>query len=88
MATEFDKELINVINAILVSRNNILHPRIISPKQVISELKHTLLRLPALTSYVARLNSENYQLLANVMELRVIRFNNRLIFVMENPWKY
>lgn len=46
MINEVDKEMSNLISAILLIKRNVLHHRIITPRQFLEELTKTLSLLP------------------------------------------
>lgn len=85
ITNEFEKQLSDLITAILVAKTNVLHPVIITPRQLISELQKTLPYLPPSTNYAASLEIKNFYLLVQLMQINAYRFNSRLIFIIHSP---
>lgn len=85
MVTESDKELLNLISAILLINNNVIHPDIISPNQFISELRTTLVYIPDGTKYIAPLEIGHYPELSQTASINGFHYKSRLIFVIYIP---
>ena len=78
-------EVMTLTNAILVAKKGILHPAIITPVQLISELKQVVDSLPHGVDFPAPLDPLNANLLLNIVELQVYFQNNNLIYIINIP---
>lgn len=85
LTTELDEEFDNVINAILFSKKNVLHPSIINPINLINEInKHIHLIPKGLTIPID--NSIEYSHIMNeILELKVYYKNGKIIFILDIP---
>lgn len=80
--SEVDKEYTIIINAILFAKTETLHPSIISPSKLISELQKVITYLPTNTKFPIDLTRNEIYKLESVLKLNVFLYNNRLIFVI------
>lgn len=85
MINELDKEYSDLLSALLLTKNNILHPIFISPQQFINEIQKTLPYLPVSTDYPTPINIEHYHQLSQILDINVFRIDNKLIIVTLIP---
>lgn len=85
MLTELQNEYSAIINSILFSRSNVLHPFVITPYQLLNELKSTISYIPSSASYALPLEIKNAYKLYELVELSVYFNDNRIIYVISNP---
>ncbi|XP_025836340.1 uncharacterized protein LOC112903855 [Agrilus planipennis] len=81
----YHSDLQNLINALTIARIGQIHPFIISPSQLISEIKKTLPYLPPGLHYPIFLSMENYHLLLDIAELDIVVVSNKLIVAVKIP---
>jgi hypothetical protein len=85
IVNELDNEFNLLINSLLFSRNNIVHPHVITPKQLLNELLLSVPHLPNSMSYPIPLNIHNIEKIVKLLKLNVFFANDRIIFVMKFP---
>lgn len=85
ITTEVNNEISTIINAILFTRNNVIHPVIIAPEQYGAELKNTLSYLPSQTKYPLELNEKHIPELLLLTNLVSYVINEKLVFVIKTP---
>lgn len=78
-------EVMTLTNAILVAKKGILHPAIITPVQLVAELKLVVESLPHGIDFPVPLDSSNANLLLNIIQLQVYFENKRLIYIINIP---
>lgn len=79
MINEIDKEITDLISAILLTKRNVLHPRVITPKQFMEELGKTLISLPVGTKYPFPLDIENFNIFAQVLKLKLFLIESKCL---------
>lgn len=85
MLSELETEYETIINSILFAKSNILHPFVMTPLQLIEELKKTLPYLNNAVSYTLPLEPNNAFKLSEYVNIKVYANNNRIIYVISNP---
>ena len=85
ITTEINNEISTVINAILFTKNNIIHPVIITPEQYGIELRKTVSYLPPQTKYPLEINEKNIPELLSLVNLASYVSNEKLVFIIETP---
>lgn len=84
MVNQLETEFSAIINAILFAKSNILHPFVMTPIQLIKELRTTIPHLRG-TSFVLPLEDDfAYQLLEHI-SIHTYYKSKRIIFVISNP---
>lgn len=78
-------KLEDIVNGIMFSKSNILHPSIITPKQLFSELVDNYRFLPNFRQFPVSLSLENIYILLNISELATFYSNNKIVFVLKVP---
>ena len=74
-----------ILTGILFSKNNIIHPKIISPKDLLKGLMDSTQYLPTNIHYTFLLNTPNIERLLTLSNIKVIRINKILVFMISNP---
>lgn len=82
---DLDLEYEKLIDAVLYVNSNLLHPSIMTPAQLLTELQSTIPHLPEATRYPLELRSENMASLLKLAELQMYHMNSRLICVVSIP---
>lgn len=82
---ELNREYSNLINYILVAKQNALHPSILTPANVISELSKTKRYLPPNTNYPVSLTVSNAYELMNLTSLSVYYMDSKVVFIVNIP---
>lgn len=85
MTTDLIEEIDTIVNAILFAKQNVLHPAIITPKQIYSELMSNLNFLKQNKEFPLPLNLEDIHLLIDISSLDVFYINYKLIFLLNIP---
>lgn len=85
MLNELETEYETIINSILFAKSNILHPFVMTPLQLIEELKKSLPYLNNAVSYTLPLEPNNAFKLSEYVNIKVYANNNRIIYVISNP---
>lgn len=85
MSTDLYDNLDVLINAILFAKQNVLHPSIITPKQVYQELTTNLNHLKQSKEFPLPLNLEDIHLLIDISTLDVFYINYKLVFILNIP---
>lgn len=75
----------DIINAVMFSKNNVLYPSIISPKQLFQDLVENLRFLPNFKLLPVSLDLENIHILINVSEMLSYYSNNKIVFILKIP---
>lgn len=76
-------QLEDIINAILFSSQNILHPAIITPSQLHQELADNYRHLPSDLELPVTLNINSVHLILNISKLVCYYVNNKIVFVLQ-----
>ncbi|CAG9137712.1 unnamed protein product [Plutella xylostella] len=77
---------INIVtNSILFAKQDVLHPAIISPKQIFIELTKNINFLKQNKEFPLPLNLEDIHILIDISTLNVFYINNKLVFVLNIP---
>ena len=79
------QEIQTILSTILFAKRNALHPKIISPKQLLNELLIATRYLPQNRHFPYALLSQNTEGIINLIDIKVFRINNLLVFVISNP---
>lgn len=83
--TELNREYSNLIQSILFAKQNTLHPSILTPTKIMTELSKTKMFLPPNTNYPLPLSVLNAYELMDLLTLSVYYTESKLIFVIEVP---
>ncbi|KAL6258287.1 hypothetical protein P5V15_010229 [Pogonomyrmex californicus] len=84
MMLEYELELGILTDAILLARRGLIHPKILTPKELFNNLKATRYALDDKRLPVA-LESNEFTNLIDVSDINVFYKNHRLIYVTEMP---
>lgn len=74
-----------MLNAILFAKQNVLHPFIITPKEVYEELTNNLKSLRQNKEFPLPLNLEDIHVLIDISTLDVFYINFKLVFILNIP---
>ena len=74
-----------IITALLFAKRNTIHPKIISPKTILSELILSTKHLPNHLHYPYTLLEQNTEGIMDLSNIKVFRVNQLLIFIISNP---
>lgn len=87
MLIELETDYTTITNSILFAKSNILHPFVMTPYQLISELRKTLPYIHNTISYYVMLplEAENAYKLVEHVNLKVYFNNNKIIYIISNP---
>lgn len=85
LTEELDKEMSNLIQAILFAQNGIIHPSILTPEQLIKNLQLIMQHIPKNTEFPIPLLIQNSHSLLKLINLHVFHTNNKLVYVIEVP---
>lgn len=83
--TELNREYSIAINSVLLAKQNLLHPSILNPHRIITELSKTKKYLPSNTNYPVALNKANSHVLLKLISLVVYYTESKLIFLIYVP---
>lgn len=83
LTSSFDLEDIN--NAILFSKINILHPSVLSPYQLFTELEHNSNYLPKYCEFPIAITQHNVHELIDISNLISYYSNNKIVIVLKIP---
>lgn len=83
--SEINNELISIIDATFLTRNNQIHPMVITPEQFLIELSKSLAHLPASASYALPIDREHAQELLTLTHISCHPSEDRIIFTLEIP---
>ncbi|XP_047018994.1 uncharacterized protein LOC124629572 [Helicoverpa zea] len=78
-------QLEDLINAIILSSQNILHPNIVTPAQLYRELADNDRHLPRDTGIPISLSLDNIHLILSISNVACYYFKNKLVFVLQVP---
>lgn len=82
---ELNREYSTLINAILFSKQNLLHPSVLTPYQVMKELLKTKNHLPPNTDYPVILSKHTMYQLLNLISVTIYYMDSKLIFLVYVP---
>lgn len=85
LSNEINEEIDNLINAVLFARKNTLHPMVITPIQLVTELSNNVQFLPKGLKFPVPCNLENAHILFNIINLQVYLKNSNLVFILNLP---
>ncbi|XP_072375875.1 uncharacterized protein [Diabrotica undecimpunctata] len=85
LISEVNNEYSNIINAILFSKTNQLHPIILSPQQYLLELTKTLPQIPPSTAYPLPLEKQNILELLSLVDVQHYFSDTKVIFIVKMP---
>lgn len=83
--TELNREYSNLIDSILLAKQNILHPSVLTPEQILTELSKSKRNLPPNTNYPTILNKANIYKILNTLTLSVYYMESKLIYLIHVP---
>lgn len=75
----------DIVNSILFSKTNTLHPSVVTPKQLYVDLVNSVKDLPKFKNFPVELNLDNVNILMNLAEIISYVLNNNLVFVVKIP---
>lgn len=78
-------KLEDIINSILFSKTNTLHPSVITPKDLYYDLVNNVKYLPRYSELAVSLELENIYVLINLSEIITCILENKLIFSLKIP---
>lgn len=78
-------QLEDIVNAITLSSQNILHPSIISPEQLFRELADNYRHLPSNLELPISLDLSLIHTILNICSVSCYYLNNRIVFVLKIP---
>ena len=84
-ALAIQQELQTILTALLFAKRNIIHPKIVSPKQILSELTLATKHLPSYLHFPYTLLAQNTEGIIKIADIKVFRLNKLLVFVVSNP---
>lgn len=82
---QFQFELITIVNIILDAKAGILHPAVISPSRLVSQLKDVQSNIPHGLSFPVPLDIEHTHQLLNCLTLEIFYENDKLVYVANLP---
>lgn len=85
MTNELNRELSALINAVLFAKQNIIHPIIITPSQLVKELSKTNQHLPFGTNYPCILDDLHIHQILDILTLQAYFMDNKLIYIISIP---
>lgn len=85
LITNLEQNFDDIINAILFAKKNILHPVVITPRQIVSEFEKIMKLIPVGLSLPIQPSLENTHLIFDLCELQVFYKNEKIIFVINIP---
>lgn len=84
MLSELENEYSTIVDSMLFSKSNSIHPLIITPNQLIAELAKTLPFLPSYSTYVLPLDQVNAYKIYDNVKVKSYFNQNRIIYVFSN----
>lgn len=75
----------DLVNSVLFSKTNTLHPSIVTPKQLYVDLVSNVKNLPRFKDFPVELNLDNINILMNLAEIVSYVVDNNLVFVVKIP---
>lgn len=75
----------DTINSVLFSKNNVLHPNVISPKQLYLDLVDNYRLLPNYQSFPVPLDLSHIHIIINISEMISYFNDNKIIFLLKIP---
>lgn len=85
LTTELDNEYSTLINAILFTKSNTLHPSIMTPHQFLNGLSKISNHLPVSTNFALPSSTKNAYELLSIAKISVYHSQTKLIFKIANP---
>lgn len=85
LTNELSEELDSIINSILFAKRNILHPSILTPIQLITELGNNNYLLKSGLNFPVFPSIENAHTFMDIADLQVFHINNKLMFIINIP---
>lgn len=85
LVTELNEQYDTLINSILFAKLNVIHPRVIGPKNLIDELSNNVRLLKQGTNFPLPLDYAHAYKLVEISELLVYFDNNKLVFIIQIP---
>lgn len=81
LTTETNEQLDNIVNALLFAKRNTLHPSVLSPMQLTTELNSNLHMLKNGINFPVLPILENAHILIDIIKLQVYFLNGKIIYV-------
>ncbi|CAG9793029.1 unnamed protein product [Diatraea saccharalis] len=78
------EEIDLIVNSILFAKQNVLHPHIISPKEIYHELTSNI-KILKHKEFPVRLTLEDIHILIDISTLNIFYMNFKLVFVLNIP---
>lgn len=75
----------DIINSILLSKNNVLHPSVITPYQLFQELNDNHRHLPNSEEFPILLDLDHMHIIINTSDLTSYIIDNKIVFVLRIP---
>lgn len=85
LVNELNEELDNLINAILFAKKNVIHPTVITPIQLIAEIRENKIHISNGLTFPIEPTLENAHTLMDISELTVYYMNGKLVFIIQIP---
>uniref|UniRef100_A0A0A9X9P2 Envelope fusion protein n=2 Tax=Lygus hesperus TaxID=30085 RepID=A0A0A9X9P2_LYGHE len=85
LTLKLQNELSVLTEAVLFARTGVLHPKILSPKQMLDELQNATQQIPESLRFPFPLIKESTSLILNVIQLSVCFIDNKLMFMIHIP---
>lgn len=85
LVNDLNEQFDNFINAILFAKKNIIHPSIITPIQLITEINENKFKIENGLTFPIETSLENAHTLIDISELTVYYMNGKLIFIIQIP---
>ncbi|XP_072946165.1 uncharacterized protein [Epargyreus clarus] len=78
-------KLEDIVNSILFAKTNTLHPSIVKPRDLYTDLVNNVKYLPKYTEFVVNLELDNINVLINLSEIITYIIDNKLMFILKIP---
>ncbi|KPJ05203.1 Envelope fusion protein [Papilio xuthus] len=75
----------DIQNSILLSKNNVLHPSVLTPKQLYLELLDNIRYIPKGKELPIPLDLENIHIIIDLSRISSIFIDNKIVFIMKIP---
>lgn len=85
LISELEREYSGLIDAILLAKNNQLHPMLMSPRKLIGELLKTTSHLPPGTSYPLPVEYRSAYRFLDIINIQYFSTENRIVFIISVP---
>lgn len=81
-------KLEDIVNSVLFAKTNTLHPSIVTPNDLYTDLVNNVKYLPKYTEFVVNLELDNINVLINLSEIVTYIIDGKLIFSLKIPLVY